>query len=406
MRSRNISFLNHNGQTLSARLDLPVLPQPRSYAIFSHCFTCNKNLQAAREISRALTAEGIAVLRFDFTGLGQSEGTFAETSFSTNITDLLAAAEFLQQSYDAPSLLIGHSFGGTASIFAAAKLSTIKGIVTIGSPSETDHVGQLFKEAYQEIHSKGEAKVAIAGRVFTITSEFLKDLDTHNTLEVLNELRKSVLIMHAPSDRQVAISHARKLYEAAFHPKSFVSLDRADHILSDKRDAHYAGQVIAAWSNRYIDADPVTIESNHQVVGSLGSEFKFTTHIQAGNHFLIADEPKSVQGDDLGPSPYELLSAALVSCTTMTLRMYADRKKWPLEEVLVHVDHEKIYAEDCDECLKEESTKRSKIDRMHRYIELKGELSDEQRQRMLEIANRCPVHKTLEQKMVIHSSLK
>ncbi|MFU8842703.1 MAG: alpha/beta fold hydrolase [Bacteroidales bacterium] len=404
MRSPKLGFKSYEGETLKARLDLPADRKPGSFALFAHCFTCNKNLSAVRNISRALTSAGFGVLRFDFTGLGESDGDFADTNFSSNIQDLQAATAYLEKNYAAPSLLIGHSLGGAAVLYAAAKMDSVKAIATIGAPSDPKHVTHLITHDLDEIDTKGYAEVSIGGRPFTIKKQFIDDLKAVDMSLVLKNLRKAVLIAHSPQDNIVGIDNAGEIFKAARHPKSFVSLDGADHLLSKAEDSNYIGGVIANWAKRYINFRENEKPDTHlQVVASLSSEEKFTTQIKAGNHYLTGDEPESYGGNNFGPTPYDFVSAGLATCTAMTIRMYADRKNWKVEEVNVHIEHDKVHAEDCGEC---ENSVTSKIDRFTRVIELKGELDEKQRQRLLEIANKCPVHKTLLSDIDIKTELK
>ncbi|MEM9022315.1 MAG: alpha/beta fold hydrolase [Bacteroidota bacterium] len=403
MKSVKIQFENHRGEQLSARLELPVDSHPHAYALFAHCFTCNKNLTAVRNICRALVRQGIAVLRFDFTGLGESEGDFADTGFSSNVKDLEAAAHFLEQSYEAPSLLIGHSLGGAAVLSAAGRLSGIKAVATIGAPYDPEHVTHLFEEDLETIVAQGEAKVNIGGRSFRIKKEFLDDVETVHAHGVIHQLQRPLLVLHSPQDEVVEVSNATQIYKAAVHPKSYVSLDEADHMLTRKADSNYTGHMIAAWVSRYIPAPPPKqLRSNMQVVAQLDAEDGYTTEIKAGNHALTADEPESVGGNDFGPNPYELLSSALGACTTMTLRMYASSKAWDLQQVRVHIDHNKKYVEDWEAS----EEKPVKVDQFDRVIELSGDLDAAQRARLLEIADRCPVHRTLHETVQIKTSLK
>lgn len=408
MNSRKITFINQDGLQLSARLELPPNGKPSHYAIFAHCFTCNKNLGAVRNIARALAGRGIAVLRFDFAGLGESEGDFVDTTFSSNVTDILAAADYLRNNYEAPMLLIGHSLGGAASLMAGSMLKSIRCLVTIGSPCNPKHVTHLMKDAIDEIKSRGSATVHIGGRPFEVGKQFLDDVKDHSLQEILKRLNRALLILHSPQDRVVEIANARALYEAARHPKSFISLDGADHILSDKQDSLYAGEVIASWAKRYLPpVESKSLDSDLEVVASLEPDDVFTTSLRAGDHYLTADEPPSVGGNNYGPSPYELLSSALAACTAMTLRMYANRKKWDVGEILVHVSHDKVYADDCRECVDTEGRQdQQKIDQLVRQLEFRGDLTEAQTARLLEIANRCPVHKTLEQKSEIVTTMK
>ncbi len=403
MRSDKITFKS-GGNELSARLELPANGRPHNFALFAHCFTCTKNLNAVRNISGSLVEFGFGVLSFDFTGLGNSEGEFSDTNFSSNISDLIAAADFLAENYNTPSLIIGHSLGGAAAIFAAQKIDSVQAIATIGAPANPEHVTHLIEDEIENIVSSGEAKVNIGGRPFKVKKQFIDDLKEHKLAKVLTDMRKSALILHSPQDKVVAIENAAELYKAAHHPKSFISLDGADHLLSKKEDSAYAGQLISSWAHRYIPKpQDDLIPTSSQLVASIAGEgAKFTTQIQTGKHHLIADEPEDVGGTDLGPSPYQLLAAALGACTAMTLRMYADHKKWDLIEVLVHLDHHKKHGEDCSDCENE----KSRIDHFERTLEISGNLTDQQKQRLLEIANKCPVHKTLESNVNITTVLK
>lgn len=404
MRTKRIKFKNSNDLELSARLELPAgTVSPIQFAIFAHCFTCGKNAKATTTISRALTQSGFGVLRFDFTGLGQSEGDFSDTGFATNVEDLIDAAKFLEEFYSAPSLLIGHSLGGTAVIHAASKISNIKAICTIGAPFEAAHVLKLFGKNRSEIQEKGSARVRIASRDFTIGAKFLNDLEETSTSDILSNLKIPILIMHSPQDEIVEIQNAADIYNAAFHPKSFISLDGTNHLLTNDDDANYVARVLGAWVSRYIPEDEKNkLKTDKQVVVEIGSD-GFTTEILAGDHSFLADEPESVGGNNLGPSPYQLLNAALGACTAMTLKMYADRKKWPLTKSTIHLSHNKEY--NMDSANPEMGS--SKIDVFERVLELEGDLSEEQRNRLEEIANKCPVHRTLMDKSVeIRTSMK
>ncbi len=401
MSSIPLTFPGALGVSLAARLELPAQP-PRAFALLAHCFTCGKNLKAAHTISRALAEAGLGVLRFDFTGLGESEGDFAETDFASNVDDLVAAAEFLAATYQAPSLLIGHSLGGAAVLLAAARLPAVRAVVTIGAPSEPSHVLGLLGEARPEIEARGCAMVTIAGRSFPITRAFLADLEQARLDEVLPNLRRPLLVMHSPRDRIVGIDNAARIYQAARHPKSFLSLDEADHLLSRGEDAVYAAQLIAAWAGRYLPEQQAAAgaPAGEGVVVTIGPR-GFTSEVRAGRHRLIADEPPAYGGTDQGPGPYDYLLAALGSCTAMTMRMYADRKGWPLEGATVRLRHGKIHAADCADC----ETKEGKLDQIERELELLGPLDDEQRARLLEIADRCPVHRSLEGEIRVRTSL-
>lgn len=383
--------MNTNGVGLSASLEMPLGGKPIAYAIFAHCFTCSKNLSAVVNISRALNLRKIAVLRFDFTGLGDSEGDFSDTNFSSNIQDLQSAYDFLSADYEAPKIIIGHSLGGAAVLAAAGAMENVRAVVTIGAPADPPHVKNLFKESIEEIKQVGEATVSIGGRPFKVKEQFLLDLEQNDLGKMLTGLNKALLILHSPQDQIVGVENARKIYEGARHPKSFVTLDGADHLLSNKADSLYVGDIISSWATRYLDLqEEAGLGTDRQVVVRTGDD-GFTTEVKAGRHSFLADEPSSVGGKDLGPTPYDLLIASLGTCTSMTLRMYADRKGWPLEEVRVHLDHGKVHEQDCENCENESA----KIDQIEREIELFGDLNDEQRQKLLEIADKCPVHRTL-----------
>ncbi|MGJ8685179.1 MAG: bifunctional alpha/beta hydrolase/OsmC family protein [Nonlabens sp.] len=392
MNFEKINFKNAAGYELSGRLELPADRLPHNYAVFAHCFTCSKNFGATKNITRAMTSAGFGVLRFDFTGLGDSDGDFADTNFSGNVDDLLAAIDYLKEHYKAPTLLVGHSLGGAAVIYASAKASSIKAVATIGAPSDTKHVRHLFGDQLNAIVENGEATVQLSGRPFKIKEQLLKDLNEQMVTKTLKELRKPVLIMHSPQDDTVGIQHAEKLYHAAIHPKSFVSLDGADHLLMNKKDSIYVGEVIAGWSSRYLDVEKETaLNSTHNVVASLDQETLFTTQMKAGNHYFTADEPTSIGGNDFGPTPYDLLSSGLAACTVMTIQMYARRKKWDIKNVECHVNYDKQHAADCENC--DDDT--AKIDTFTREIKITSNLDEKQLKRVLLIADKCPVHRTL-----------
>jgi len=402
MASTKLEFINNKGLNLSAKLEVPANGEIHAYAILAHVFTGNKNLSATRYIARCLMQNGIAVLRFDFTGLGESEGQFEDTNFSSNVDDILAAAQYLEDNYKAPELLVGHSLGGAAVIYAASQLSSIKAVATIGAPSEPEHVTHLLSQKIETIKSDGKAMVNIGGRKFTIKKQFLDDLRSKNMEGILKELKKPILVMHSPQDTVVGIENAAKIYHAAFHPKSFISLDGADHMLSDKLDANYVGDLVASWLSRYIAApEEILLKSDRQVAARLG-DIGFTTEIKAGKHSLLADESESVNSEDFGPSPYQLLSSSLAACKVMTMQMYARRKGWNLDEAIVHINFKRNYTVDCKDCESGEK----KIDQFDCSIELQGDLDDDQRKRILEIADRCPVHKTLSPSVSIVSSLR
>lgn len=402
MASTRVTFTNSNGYELSAKLELPVNQHPHSYAVFAHCFTCNKNLTAVRNIGRALNQQGIAVLRFDFTGLGESEGEFADTNFTSNVKDLEAAANYLSEHYKAPSLLVGHSLGGAAVIHVADRLPSVKAVVTIGAPHDPAHVSHLFGEEAETINAQGQAQVNIGGRSFQVKKQFLEDIAEHSQEDKIKNLKRALLILHSPQDRTVSIENAAKIYHEARHPKSFVTLDGADHLMSNKADSQYAGQLIASWVQRYLELpEQEDLKSDQDVVVRLGNE-GFTTEVMVRHHHLTADEPASVGGNDFGPTPYELLSASLGTCTAMTMQMYARRKKWDLREVRVHLSHRKDYTED----MAQPESGQGKIDHFDRLIEMDGNLDDAQRARLLEIADKCPVHRTLHGDVVVKTSLK
>ncbi len=401
MSFEKLTFENPQGDTLAARLDRPKGESPCAYALFAHCFTCSKDLSAVGAISRALNRHGIAVLRFDFTGLGESEGDFADTNFSSNIDDLVVAANFLAREYEAPRILVGHSLGGAAVLQAAHELDSVQAVSTIGAPYDPEHVTRLLDDSIEDIKATGEARVTLAGRSFTIRKQFLDDLAATRMEETIHTLSRALLLFHSPVDRTVGIDNASRIFQAAKHPKSFVSLDDADHLLTTQADAEYVGVVLGAWAEKYVDRSRSTRETPEgQVTTRTGTAYR--TEIQAGPHALVADEPEDVGGDDAGPSPYDYLLSALGSCTGMTLRMYADRKEWSLDEAIVRLSHEKVHAADCENC----DTDTGKIDRIEREIEVRGDLTDEQRDRLLEIANKCPVHRTLHREVEVRSALR
>ncbi len=402
--SERIEFTGALGETLAARLDSGP-GAPRAYALFAHCFTCSKDVFAASRIAEGLAAQGIATLRFDFTGLGASDGEFANTNFSSNVDDLVSAADYLRDNHAAPALLIGHSLGGAAVLAAAGRVAEARAVVTIGAPSDPGHVRHLFSADIDRIEADGEAEVKLAGRSFTIKKQFLEDIAGQRLADGIAAMRKALLVFHAPLDDYVDISNAGIIFGAAKHPKSFVSLDDADHLLTRKDDAIYVADVISAWVHRYLDgeavsdldegeADVVTVSENG--IGKFGQD------IAVGPHLFHADEPPSVGGRNSGPTPYQLLSAGLGACTTMTLRLYAGHKKIPLDRVSVDVRHTKVHADDCESC----ETLDGKIDAFTREITLEGDLDAETRQRLLEIADKCPVHRTLHSEVQVVTTLK
>lgn len=405
-KDNKITFTGALGDQLAARLDMP-LGKPRAFALFAHCFTCSKDIFAALRISTQLAERGIAVLRFDFTGLGHSDGEFANTNFSSNVGDLVAAANWLSETHEPPSILIGHSLGGAAVLAAAGSLPEVKAIATIGAPFDPAHVSDNFSHAVEEITEKGEAEVSLGGRPFVIKKQFLDDIASQNQKQRIANLRKALLVFHAPGDKIVGIENAAEIYSAAKHPKSFVTLDDADHLLSRKDDAVYVAELIGAWASRYLGEKTLGVVAPKSTLGEVivreTGEGKFTQSVSVGGkHILRADEPSALGGNDSGPTPYDLLLSGLGACTTMTIRMYAERKKIPLERVSVTLRHDKIHADDCEKC----ETKDGKVDQIDREITLEGDLSEEQRQSLLAIAEKCPVHRTLHSEIVIESSLK
>lgn len=403
MASERVEFPGSQGGALAGRLDTPQ-DSARGWALFAHCFTCSKDSRAAVYIARALVEAGFGVLRFDFTGLGGSGGDFANTHFSSNIDDLVAAADWLRARHGPPALLVGHSLGGAAVLAAAQRIDDARAVATIAAPFDPAHVARHFGKQLEEIAAEGEAQVEIAGRTFTVRRSFLEDLEGQRQAERIRKLHRPLLVMHAPRDAVVDIDNASAIFQAAMHPKSFVSLDDADHLLARQADAHYAASVIAAWAGRYVAA-PAAAQSSasdaatsddavHVVERGTGA---YTVAISAGRHGWLADEPLAVGGDDLGPSPYQMLSAALGACTAMTMRMYAQRKQLALEKVSVSLRHAKIHAADCAEC----ETRSGRIDRIEREIRIEGKLDAAQRQRLIEIADMCPVHRTLHSEVQI-----
>ena len=410
MPVQTLSFPNDHGDLLAARLSLPPDGRPVAYALFAHCFTCNRNLNAVRRISQEMSDHGLAVLQFDFTGLGDSEGDFSDTGFSSNVDDLVAASRYLEHYHEAPRVLIGHSLGGAAVLKAAGSIPSCKAVVTIGAPAEPKHVARLIADAREAIEQTGQATVTLAGRSFLIRKQFLDDLEETRMEETIRGLRRALLVCHSPIDQTVGIENAARIFQAALHPKSFLSLDKADHLLSNETDAFYVGRAAAAWATRYLDAPSAEDggpeatgapeAAGSQVVVRTGREHYYTEVVASG-HRLTVDEPQSVGGTDRGGTPYDLLLGALGSCTSITLRMYADRKSWPLEEIVVRLSHAKIHASHCETC----ETTEGKVDRIEREIELIGDLSGTQRERLLEIADRCPVHRTLHSEIVVETRL-
>jgi len=391
MRYQELKFPNENGETLTAILEFPVTGKPTSFALFAHCFTCSKNYNTATNISHQLANVNIATLRFDFTGLGENFTSQEVESFSKNINDLVTASKYLEENFGKPEILIGHSLGGTAAILASQHISSVKAIITIGAPADMDQISSLILKSENQA-SKDQVKVG--DTPFIINKEFLEDLKNHRTKDILAKSRNAMLIMHSPQDKVVSIDNATDLYTNSFHPKSFISLDGANHMLTDQKDSVYAGKVMASWLGKYLELETrLTLETEKQAVVRTGKE-KYYTEIKTGNHHLIADEPQHMHGQDLGPSPYDLLVSALGACTSMTLQMYAGRKEWDLQDVRVHVQHTKEHVQDSQ-------SSKGMMDKITRDIELFGDLDEEQRKRLMEIANRCPVHRTLEGQVTI-----
>ena len=389
------TFPGSSGDELAARLELPGGPV-RAFALFAHCFTCTKDVVAARRIASGLAVAGVAVLSFDFTGLGSSQGDFANTGFSSNVEDLVRAAEYLRKSYEAPAILIGHSFGGTAVLAAAERIPEAKAVVTIGAPADVAHVLGQLSGSLDRIRSEGQAEVKLAGRSFRLRRSFVEDAEMQGLEEKVRTLGKALLVLHAPRDEVVGIDNASRIFLAARHPKSFISLDDADHLLSRPQDAAYAAGVIAAWAARYISGAPADVEEAEHVLVRETGEGKFQNLAVAGRHRLIADEPVAAGGLNTGPSPYDYLSVALGTCTAMTLRIYAEHKKLALGRVSVEVRHGKVATDHCADCGKVAQGHSGRIDRFERIIRVEGEIDDGLAAKMVEIAGKCPVHRTLE----------
>jgi len=398
-------FTGSQGESLAARLDLPPHP-PLAFALFAHCFTCSKDIVAAKRVAAGLVENGIGVLRFDFTGLGHSDGEFANTNFSSNVADLVAAAGWLTENHQAPAILVGHSLGGAAVLAAAGAVESVQGVCTIGAPADPDHVKHNFACDLERIEKDGVAEVTLAGRSFTIKKQFLDDIAGQALEDKIGTMKKALLIFHGPLDQTVGIDNAGRIFQAAKHPKSFISLDQADHLLSRPDDAAYVADVIGAWARRFIGegalAEHRARAGEGEVTVAETGEGKFAQVVSVGGrHVLRADEPVSYGGDDTGPGPYDYLLAGLGACTTMTVRMYADRKGWPLDTVSVKLNHAKIHAADCADC----ETRDGKLDQIERELTLSGALDDEQRQRLLEIADKCPVHRTLHSEVKVRTGL-
>ncbi len=405
-----ITFPGSQGAELAARLDRPAGP-PRAFALFAHCFTCSKDILAASRIANALTDAGFAVLRFDFTGLGMSDGEFANTNFSSNTDDLLAAASWLRATHRAPQVIVGHSLGGSAALAIAGEIPEVRAVVTIGAPADPAHVTGAFSSSLDEIEAEGEASVELAGRTFTIRRQFVYDLRNHVVTERVATLRKALLVLHSPVDNIVGVEHAADIFQAARHPKSFISLDGTDHLLTSPPDAAFAASMIAAFAARYIVDESGGLgapRATAPVVVAETTQGPFLNHVVVGDHRMLADEPVSIGGFDAGPSPYDFLGAALGACTSMTLRMYAERKRLPLDRVTVEISHDKVHAADCVECADNEllADRAGMIDRFERVITIAGaELTAADRDKLLAIADKCPVHRTLESASSISTRL-
>lgn len=403
-QTEKTTFPGANGDMLAGRLEMPN-GKPRAFALWAHCFSCSKDVVAASRVARALTDHGVAILRFDFTGLGASEGDFANTNFSSNVQDLLAAVDYLRREYEAPQILIGHSLGGAAVLAAAGDVSEARAVCTIAAPSDPAHVAHQFADKITEIETEGEAEVSLAGRPFRVKKQFLEDIGAQKLEQAVGKLRKALLVFHSPTDATVSIENASQIFGAAKHPKSFVSLDGADHLLTRKEDAAYVADVIATWAMRYVDlpgvedhdapADAVTVTET--------GTGKFTNLVSiGGRHSFLADEPAGVGGNDRGPTPYDLLLAALGACKSMTMRMYAAHKGFPLDTAKVTLRHSKIHAQDCASC----ETETGKIDRIDVDIEVTGDMDAETRQKIIDIADKCPVHRTLNSEVLIEKHAK
>jgi uncharacterized OsmC-like protein/alpha-beta hydrolase superfamily lysophospholipase len=414
--SSTCQIASPRGHGLGARLERPDGPI-HATAVFAHCFTCSKDLKAARRLAEQLAARGIAVLSIDFTGLGSSDGSFEASNFSTDVEDLLAAAEYLADTIAPPSLLVGHSLGGAAALTAASRLDGVHAVATIGAPADVEHIVHLFEDDLDTIRDRGEAQVTLAGRQFTIQSQFVDDLGTHQLLDTVGDLDAALLFLHAPLDNTVGIDNARELFLSARHPKSFISLHDADHLLSQPRDARYAAEVIASWACRYLPSVPDVEDHDaaaapHAAQGQGSGNYSDKGAVATTTDALAADvdsrgfhlrvgEPEDAGGDESGPTPYDLLAAALASCTSMTLRMYADRKELPLESVQVAVGFDRVHAEDCQECEFEDG----RVELFTRTLTLTGDLDDDARASLHSIADRCPVHRTMEGQIAIRTEL-
>lgn len=402
MNSKSINFINRKGIKISAILDSPEDLQVKAYGVFAHCFTCGKNLIMARNINKVLTKAGYAILRLDFTGLGESEGNFEDTNFTSNIEDLIDASKYLEDNHRAPKILLGHSLGGTAALKAGKEIKSIEAVISIAAPFDFGRINRALHESKEELQEKGFITMHIAGEDYKLKESFFEDVQKYDMRSIIKDLKKPLLVLHSPFDKVVGIKEAEKIFIAAMHPKSFVSLDEANHLLSKEEDAKYVGEVISGWAKKYVMDTEREEKKKHnkeyKVFAQIG-EKPYKTKIWTDNHSYLSDEPTKYGGGDLGPNPYDYLLSALGACTAMTLRMYADRKKWDLKGVEVGLNHRRIHAQDCDKC--EETGK--KLEVITREIFIYGELSEEKRNRLMEIADRCPVHRTLESDLTIQT---
>ena len=388
MNATDFNFANTHGRELSGVLERGAGPV-RAWAVFAHCFTCDKTSLAATRVSRALAAQGIGVLRFDFTGLGESEGEFGK-GLSGDIQDVVCAAEAMVEQGMTPQLLVGHSFGGAAVLAAAGALDTVRAVAVIGAPFDAEHVLTHIDPALMDAPAGQRVPVEIGGRAFELGADFVRDLRGQNQKTRIENLGRALLVLHSPVDEIVSIDNASRIFMAARHPKSFVSLDHANHLLPDRADSDYAAAVVAAWAGRYLDLAEDAVEPPVQGVRveETGAG-KFQVRVVTPSTTFLADEPASVGGLDSGPTPYDLLSAGLGACTAMTCRMYAERKQWPLVRVVVEVGHT--------------AKTTSERDRFVRRIAFEGDLDAAQHARLLEIADRCPVHRTLTESAIVET---